>query len=141
MEWRELYPEDDHARILEIVQENWNLDSPLPLPTFTPVCVCGQKNWHARLWLFWDRTAGGQLTHRITHRCDMSIKCQHCGQVVIFGIPLPDEWVEYWKPRLDVQIDFQTGKRIFEAMEKRSDIDPYGWRTQLAEPADSGAVR
>lgn len=141
MEWRDLYPEDDHDRILEIVEENWNLNSPLPLPTFTPICVCGEKDWHARLWLFWDRTAGGQLTHRITHRCDMSIKCQHCGQVVIFGIPLPDEWVEYWQPRLDVQIDFQTGKRIFEAMEQRSDIDPDGWRKKVAQRSDERAVR
>jgi hypothetical protein len=63
------------------------------------------------------------------------MKCQYCGQVVIFGIPLPDEWVEYWKPRLDVQIDFKSGKHIFEEMERRSDIDPYGWRAKLAEPA------
>ncbi len=141
MEWRDLYPDDDHDRILEIVEENWNLNSPLPLPTFTPICVCGRKEWHARLWLFWDRTAGGQLTHRIAHRCDMSIKCQHCGQVVIFGIPLPDEWVEYWQPRLDVQIDFQTGKRIFETMEMRTDIDPDGWRKKVAERSDERAVR
>lgn len=137
MEWQDLYPETSTDEILERVDANWNLDSPLPLPRFLPVCVCSQMDWHARLWLFWDRTAGGQLTHRITHRCDMSIKCQHCGQVVIFGIPLPDEWIEYWKPRLDVQIDFVTGKRIFKEMEGRKDIDPYAWRTEVAEPTDS----
>ncbi len=136
MEWTDLYPDSTTEEIMERVNENWDLDGPLPLPKFTPLCVCGNTDWHARLWLFWDRTAGGQLTHRITHRCDMSVKCQHCGQVVIFGIPLPDEWLEYWKPRLDVQIDFMSGKAIFEEMERRSDIDPHGWRTQLAERTD-----
>lgn len=136
MEWRDLYPDIESDEIMALVEENWNLDTPLPVPKFSSLCVCGKSAWHARLWMFWDRSSGGALTNRIQHRCDMSIKCQHCGQVVIFGVPLPIEWIDYWQPRLDVQIDFRAAKKIFLTMEERDDIDPAGWRTPVESTID-----
>ena len=135
MEWRDLYPEVESDDIIKRIEENWDLDGPLPLPKFVPLCICGKQDWHARLWLFWDRSSGGALDNRIMYRCDMSIKCQHCGQVIIFGIPLPLEWIDYWQPRLDVQIDFRAAKKIFLTMEERDDIERSGWRA-----LDSAAV-
>jgi hypothetical protein len=131
MEWKDLFPDASADDILSEVEKNWDLDLPLPVPRFEPLCVCGNSEWHARLWLFWDRTAGGTVHHRIGHRCDMSLKCASCGQVVIWGLPLPDEWIEFWGPRLDVQIDFRTAQRIYATFQDQIDkgvLDPTGWR-------------
>jgi hypothetical protein len=130
MEWRELFPERTREEILEQIEKLWDLDLPLPVPKFTPLCVCGATTWHARLWLFWDRTGGGVLDHRITHRCDTSLKCQECGQVIIWGVPIPQEWIDFWQWRLDVQIDFRTAQRVFDTFEERlaDGLDPTEWR-------------
>jgi hypothetical protein len=82
------------------------------------------------LWLFWDRTGGGVLEHRITHRADTSLKCADCGEVRIWGVPIPQEWIDFWQMRLDVQIDFRTAKRIYETFEQRLEegLDPTEWR-------------
>jgi hypothetical protein len=131
MQWTDLFPEASSEAIMKQVEELWDLDVPLPIPRFNPMCVCGFDEWHARLWLFWDRTGGGVLEHRVTHRCDTSLKCQRCGQVIIWGVPLPEEWIEFWGPRLDVQIDYRTARRIFATFEERvaDGLDPTGWRT------------
>jgi hypothetical protein len=140
MDWREIFPEATTEDIMEEVEKWWDLDIPLPIPKFSPLCVCGGLTWHGRLWLFWDRTGGGALEHRIAHRCDMSMKCQRCGQVVIWGVPLPRNWVNFWGPRLDVQIDFRVAKRIYETWElkKEEGLDSTGWRREpaVAESAD-----
>ncbi len=131
MEWKTLFPEATAEQIVDQIDTKWDLDLPLPVPKFDPLCVCGSTAWHARMWLFWDRTADGVVSHRVGHRCDMSLKCNSCGQVVIWGVPLPDEWIKFWGPRLDTQIDFRTAKRIYATFEdqiEKGALDPTEWR-------------
>lgn len=131
MNWKDLFPEGTAEDILEDTDAKWDLDWPLPIPKFSPTCVCKYRDWHARLWMFWDRTGGEVFDHRVKYRCDTSLKCARCGQVIIFGVALPEEWVEFWGPRLEVQIDYRAAKRIFQGVEERmadGRLDPTGWR-------------
>lgn len=123
MNWRWLFPKATSEEIISEVEKYWDLDSPLPLPRFEPLCVCGNRVWHARLWVFWDRGDD----HRVKHRCDVSLKCVNCAQVAIWGVPLPVEYVEWWGQRFDTQIDFKTAREIFLKVEMEH-IDPAEWR-------------
>jgi hypothetical protein len=118
-DWRTLYHDVSADEIMETVNQYWDFSYPLPLPRFTLACLCGSNRWQARLWLFWDRTDGGTQEHRVKWRCDTSLKCTFCGRVEIFGVPLTEDWVEYWGPQADIEINHRLGRKVLEETDRR----------------------
>lgn len=84
MSRRELFPDAHRAGLDDRVAEAWDLDWPLPVPRFDPVCA----NCHERLvlkgWKFHVRNTGSKSPYR----CDVRLKCIGCSVVPIYGVPV-----------------------------------------------------
>lgn len=80
----------------------WKWDKTLPYWEPDPGCAdprcawCGKANWLIRWWHFFDRARNDPLNqpHLAPYRCDVSIKCLVCGQVLSFGLIVPVAWWE-----------------------------------------------
>lgn len=76
--------------VLARVQEVWNLAGEFPqfhddALLACPTCRGGTFTY--RYWRFFERFPKGT----IPHRCDIGVKCNRCGIVLTFGIPIPVE--------------------------------------------------
>lgn len=107
------------AEVLEKSQRFWSFDGPLPVPAGRFVCGCGNETWVARFWSFFDY---GKIhdpnRHKFRYRCDVSCKCDVCGQVVTWGVVVPEDHWERWDIRAG-RIDASTGKRMLEVAKER----------------------
>lgn len=86
----EEHGKDSSRQILERANRSWDLSTPFPLPRKLPQCFCGNPDprFVPRYWLFHDYHSDEK--HRIRRRCDVSLKCAHCGLVLLFGVVIPD---------------------------------------------------
>lgn len=76
--------------ILARVRAQWTFVAGFPFPRGSLPIRCPQcrtEDVKPRLWRFFEPT--GQ--HRVARRADVGFKCQWCGHVFEFGIPVPPE--------------------------------------------------
>jgi len=84
--------------IHERLATRWDFSGPRPMPrpgAFT--CICGSTEWHPRFWRMWSYDEAETVEeppHRIADRCDVTMKCAWCGQIVDWGVPITREYYE-----------------------------------------------
>ncbi len=90
----DLFPELSAEEIEESVSIMWALSGRLPMPRFKRKCpICRGLRMQARLWRFFPRKA--KERGRMSHRCDVGVKCTWCGLVLTFGVALTED--QYWR--------------------------------------------
>lgn len=86
-----LFPELTATAILERQGWLWDFYYPLPVPKgdWCRCPICGGEP-HAREWRIGPRNKPGD--HRLSHRCDVMLKCSHCAHVWAHGLAITREF-------------------------------------------------
>ncbi len=85
----DVFPEMTAEEIHKRAAENWDFSQCVPLPKIRFVCICGNDEWQGRNWDFFDY---GHTSHRVQQRCNVGLKCTHCGLTHTFGVAITEEY-------------------------------------------------